>query len=70
MELWKELGIVTMRIATLFPLLLGVTLFMGRRSIGELPVFDFLIILALGSVIGADIANPQIEHLLPPSQSS
>ncbi|WP_028559392.1 DUF421 domain-containing protein [Paenibacillus pinihumi] len=63
MELWKELGIVTMRIATLFPLLLGVTLFMGRRSIGELPVFDFLIILALGSVIGADIANPQIEHL-------
>ncbi|MBJ6360953.1 DUF421 domain-containing protein [Paenibacillus sp. GCM10012307] len=63
MEIWKDLGIVALRIATLFPLLLCVTLFMGRRSVGKLPVFDFLIILALGSVVGADIANPQIKHL-------
>lgn len=36
---------------------------MGKRSIGELPVFDFLVILALGAVVGADIADPKIEHL-------
>lgn len=36
---------------------------MGRRSIGELPVFDFLVILILGAVVGADIADPNIEHL-------
>jgi len=36
---------------------------MGKRSIGELPVFDFLVILALGAVVGADIADPKVEHL-------
>ncbi|PYZ96308.1 DUF421 domain-containing protein [Alteribacter lacisalsi] len=36
---------------------------MGRRAIGELPVFDFLIIITLGSVTGADIADPDIDHL-------
>jgi uncharacterized membrane protein YcaP (DUF421 family) len=55
--------LIVIRICTIFPLLLGMTLFMGRRSIGELPVFDFLIVLALGSVVGADIAEPNIEHL-------
>ncbi len=50
------------RIFTIFPLLLFVALFMGRRLVGELPVFDFLIILALGSLVGADIAEPDINH--------
>lgn len=59
----KDIALVLGRIATIFPLLLAVTLFMGRRSIGELPVFDFLIIIALGSVVGADIADPNVEHL-------
>lgn len=36
---------------------------MGRRSVGELPVFDYLIVLTLGSVVGADIAEPQINHI-------
>ncbi|MYL35597.1 DUF421 domain-containing protein [Pontibacillus yanchengensis] len=36
---------------------------MGKRSIGELPVFDFLVILVLGSVVGADIADPEINHI-------
>ncbi len=36
---------------------------MGKRSIGELPVFDFLIIITLGSVVGADIADPKVEHI-------
>lgn len=60
--LWNYI-IILFRIFTIFPLLLGMTLFMGRRSVGELPVFDFLIVLALGSVVGADIAEPEIEHM-------
>ncbi|MDZ5473987.1 DUF421 domain-containing protein [Bacillus sp. 31A1R] len=58
-DLLKVLG----RIYTILPLLLVVTLMMGKRSIGELPVFDFLTILVLGSVVGADIADPAVNHL-------
>ncbi|QST01929.1 DUF421 domain-containing protein [Pontibacillus sp. ALD_SL1] len=36
---------------------------MGKRSIGELPVIDFLTVLVLGSVVGADIADPNIHHI-------
>ena len=36
---------------------------MGKRAIGELPIFDFLIVLILGSLVGADIADPNIKHL-------
>lgn len=63
MHLIKELLIVTVRILTILPLMLGITLYMGKRSIGELPVFDFLVILTLGSVVGADIADPNIPHI-------
>lgn len=51
------------RIVTILPLLLFMGLFMGKRSIGELPVFDFLVVLVLGSVVGADIADPKINHV-------
>jgi uncharacterized membrane protein YcaP (DUF421 family) len=63
METIKEIFIIYGRIITILPLLLIVTLFMGKRSIGELPVFDFLIILTLGAVVGADIADPNIRHI-------
>ncbi|WP_281890424.1 DUF421 domain-containing protein [Paenibacillus sp. YYML68] len=63
LELFKDFAVVFGRIITIFPLMLLITLFMGRRSIGELPVFDFLVVLALGAVVGADIADPNIEHL-------
>ncbi len=63
MELLQELGILFLRIITIFPLLLFVTIKMGKRSIAELPVFDFLIILSLGSVVGADLADPKISHI-------
>lgn len=59
MDTFKVLG----RIITILPILLGVGLFMGKRSIGELPVFDFLVVLVLGSVVGADIADPKINHV-------
>lgn len=55
--------IVLGRIVTILPLLLLLGLFMGKRSIGELPVFDFLVVLVLGSVVGADIADPNINHI-------
>ncbi|MGM0829117.1 MAG: DUF421 domain-containing protein [Bacillota bacterium] len=59
LQILKILG----RIATILPLALFATLYMGKRSIGELPVFDFLVILTLGAVVGADIADPKINHI-------
>ncbi|QHT48381.1 DUF421 domain-containing protein [Bacillus sp. SB49] len=63
MELWMDTWKVLLRIVTILPLLLAVGLFMGKRSIGELPVFDFVVVLVLGSVVGADIADPNINHI-------
>lgn len=63
MEMLKDLFIVAGRILTIIPLLLIITLFMGKRSIGELPVFDFLVVIILGAVVGADIADPKIPHI-------
>lgn len=50
------------RILTIFPLLLVMTLFMGKRSIGQVPIFDFLIFTTLASVTGADLADPSVSH--------
>lgn len=56
--------IVLIRIVTIMALLLGATLFiMGKRPIGELPVFDFLVLVVMGAIVGADIADPNVEHL-------
>lgn len=63
MEMMKDFFIVAMRIFTIFPLMLIIVHFMGKRSVGELPVFDFLVILTLGAVVGADIADPKIAHI-------
>ncbi len=54
--------VVLMRIVTIIPMLLIVTLLMGKRLVGELQVFDFLIAITLGAVVGADIADPTIHH--------
>ena len=59
----KDILLILGRIVTIIPLLLFTTLFMGKRAIGELPVFDFLIVIILGALVGADIADPNIEHL-------
>jgi uncharacterized membrane protein YcaP (DUF421 family) len=64
MDWFQDFGVVFLRVVTILPLLLAVTLFMGRRSIGQMPVFDLLVILTLGSVVGADIAEPSVHHLL------
>lgn len=63
-DLLKDLLLVGWRVLTILPLLLVITLFMGKRAVGgELPVFDFLVIITLASVVGADIADPNINHL-------
>ncbi|MBP1971775.1 uncharacterized membrane protein YcaP (DUF421 family) [Virgibacillus natechei] len=62
-ELLKEILVVLGRILTILPLLLVITLFMGKRAIGEFPIFDFLIIVTLASIVGADIADPSVDHI-------
>lgn len=61
-EFIKEILLILGRIATILPLLLIITIFMGKRAIGELPVFDFFVVVTLGAVVGADIADPNIKH--------
>lgn len=63
MELMKEFFVLFVRIITIIPLMLIITLYMGKRAIAELPVFDFLVIIILGAVVGADIADPEIPHI-------
>jgi uncharacterized membrane protein YcaP (DUF421 family) len=58
-----EYLLITGRIVTIMGLLLFLVLITGRRKIGELPVFDFLTIIVLANVVGADIADPTIPHL-------
>lgn len=58
-----DILIVLVRLITILPLLLVVILFVGKRAIGEIPVFDFLIIVTVGSLIGADIADPSVNHI-------
>jgi len=54
--------IVAFRIFTIIPIVLVTSLLMGKRHISELPVFDFIIAIVLGSVVGADIADPSVDH--------
>lgn len=56
--------IVLFRVISIMIILLFTTLFiMGKRPIGELPVFDFLSLVVIGAIVGADIAEPKIKHL-------
>ncbi|MTI54844.1 DUF421 domain-containing protein [Geosporobacter ferrireducens] len=55
---------IAFRIVSIMLLLLASTLLiMGKRPIGELPVFDLLTLVVMGSIVGADIAQPEIKHL-------
>lgn len=58
-----EYLIITFRVITIMILFLIITLITGRRKMGEIPVFDFLVFVTLSSVVGADIADPDIKHL-------
>ncbi len=61
-ETFRRTLILLGRVVTILPLMLFATLFMGRRSIGELPIFYFLILLAFGAVVEADIVDLKIPH--------
>lgn len=50
------------RFAIVYPLLYLVTMIMGKRSIAELPVIDFIVVITIGAVVGADIADPAVPH--------
>lgn len=54
---------IPVRIVTVMGVLLLMTLLVGRRQVGELPVFDFAVAITIGSVAGADIADLSIPHL-------
>ena len=54
---------ITLRIFFIMGLLLYLIMITGRRKIGELPVFDFLAIIVLGNVVGADIAEPKVPQM-------
>lgn len=62
MDVFLDILKILLRIITIIPFVLVITLIMGKRSIGQLPVFDFLIIITLGALVGADIAEPGINH--------
>ncbi len=55
--------IITLRIVSVMALILFLILKTGRRKIAELPIYDFLSVIVIGSVIGADISEPDIPHL-------
>jgi uncharacterized membrane protein YcaP (DUF421 family) len=63
MNLFKDFMIVFLRIFTILPFMLMVTLFMGRRTIGEMPIFDFLVVIVIGALVGSDISEPNIPHI-------
>lgn len=58
----EQYTIPLLRFLLIFPLLYAVTALMGKRSIGELPVIDFIVAITIGAVVGADIADPTIPH--------
>lgn len=53
---------ITLKVFTILPFLLFIILKSGRRKIAELPVFDFLTIIVLGAIVGADISDPQLKY--------
>lgn len=57
-----EYLVVTFRMITVILLFLVVALLMGKRHIGELSVFDFIIAVTLAAVAGADLADPKVPH--------
>lgn len=54
---------ISLRVFFIMGLILFLILVTGRRKIGELPVFDFLTIIILANVVGADIADPNVPQL-------
>ncbi len=51
--------IISFRVVTTFLFLMIVSLALGKRYLGELSIFDFVVAITLGSVAGANLVNPE-----------
>lgn len=58
----NEYVVILLRVLATWPLLYILTLLMGSRNMGQLPVFDFIIVITIGSIAGADLADPAVPH--------
>lgn len=57
-------AIIAFRVVTIMLVLLFSALIIsGRRTIGQLPVYDMLTIIVIGAITGADIAEPDTPHM-------
>jgi len=54
--------VTLIRVLATWPLLFIITMLMGQRNMGQLPVFDFIIVITIGSIAGADLADPAVPH--------
>ncbi len=52
--------LVLARLVAVTAVFMFVALIMGKRHLGELSVFDFIIAIVLGSLVGAELANPGV----------
>jgi uncharacterized membrane protein YcaP (DUF421 family) len=48
---YEDLGLVVLRVVTLFAVALLVVRFMGNRTVGQLSPFDFVILVGIGDII-------------------
>ncbi|TDQ40483.1 uncharacterized protein DUF421 [Aureibacillus halotolerans] len=60
--MWIDLITVLVRLIIILPFLWLILLFMGQRSMNRLGIFDFMIVLLIGSLVGADLADPHIVY--------
>lgn len=51
-----------LRILVTWPLLYILTMLMGKRDMGQLPVQDFIIVITIGSIVATDLADPSVPH--------
>lgn len=58
----NEYLVILLRVLMTWPLLYLLTMLMGKRNMGQLPVFDFIIVITIGSIAGADLADPAVPH--------
>lgn len=51
--------VILIRVFITWPLLFITTMLMGKRNMGQLPVFDFIIVITVGSIAATNLADPR-----------
>ncbi|MGI6366552.1 MAG: DUF421 domain-containing protein [Bacillota bacterium] len=54
--------VILIRVFITWPLLFITTMLMGKRNMGQLPVFDFIIVITVGSIAATNLADPAVPH--------